>query len=781
MNSSRLAFSAAALLAGTSLFAAERSADGLPLAEATVVYEDALPTDKVKRLWGDPAVAWLTNVLTKVTGRAVPAIPESQAPAGLKNAIYLGDTRAARAAGVDSSKLLNAEFRLKVAGDRAYLVGRTGMAASYAMTEFVLRFTDYRFLTMDGAGDPYTVDPAAKATALDVVRRPRIYDLDLYYRCSRYADFAALRGVWCRLIRAVSRSDELDASWRVSHQVRHCHSQFDYCPPETYFKDHPEYYSLGADGLRHGVPNRNSQLCFTNPDVYRIVYGTLERIVAKDRAERPTDYPCIYDFTQMDSCGRMCQCPDCLALVRKYDRKGGYRDGGDAGLQLQFVNRLARQIREKYPDVRIRTFAYVSTEEVPRDIVPEDNVIIWLCDLYSRCDHTRPLTHPFNADRRRIFEDWHKLTRNIQVWDYSLYGGPWEGDYPEVFPDATAADIRFFKSLGVDSVFFEHEYDGQPFWELNVYVMANLAFGPDRDVDELVDEWCRVYGRAAKPMRKAIDFLRTVIAEQAPSDANAWHNRVLPWRTAANWEAFFALVRSAYDLADTAPGRQRVAAVLASTCKNLAKLYKARPDKTARAAEVKRDYLRFAREALERYPIKKNDYRRDLQAAENFMGLLDLEFRDLPEALKGVARDRLTFYDHRQITYLPKSQATRVADASSEAGTALKLAAPVGDRTKGFVRRLDGLAFKPVVGQVKVPDDGRYHWYRLSEVILPRMCNLYFAGITFPLKDAYVESDGLDVNPNRCELWLSVKLDGDEKSPSDAKGLFVDRLILRRF
>ena len=51
-----------------------------------------------------------------------------------------------------------------------------------------------------------------------------------------------------------------------------CHTFFRYIPPEGrngYFKDHPEFFSLGKDGKREP-----RQLCFSNPELRR----TLTRI-----------------------------------------------------------------------------------------------------------------------------------------------------------------------------------------------------------------------------------------------------------------------------------------------------------------------------------------------------------------------------------------------------------------------------------------------------------------------------------------------------------------------
>ena len=78
------------------------------------------------------------------------------------------------------------------------------------------------------------------------------------------------------------------------------------------------------------------------------------------------------------------------------------------------MNRLARKIRVKHPDVLVRTFAYAATEALPAGLSPEDNVIVWVCD-FVKTDSRYPLRHPVNALREEYVTGWAKAAKRLKM------------------------------------------------------------------------------------------------------------------------------------------------------------------------------------------------------------------------------------------------------------------------------------------------------------------------------------------------------------------------------
>ena len=715
----------------------------------------------------------LTNAIFRTTGRMAPVFEEGAEPADAVAAIYIGPAAAARAAGIDGEGLRNGDWRVKCVRGRAFLYGKTAFSATRAVFDFMEKTCDYHVLTVEG-DDVFTFNPGLAAEVCDRTTRPAIYGRCIYHGMYDGKKYPTTKKLWERYGRALGMDvpHTIEGSYRVSSQVRNCHSTFRYLPPEKWFAEHPEYYSMGPDGKRRGIENAGSQLCYTNPDTYRLVLESLERFVAADRAAHQVDPPLVYDFTQGDNSDFLCLCPECRKVIAKYDRKeGGHKDGGDAGLQLEFVNRLARDIRKKYPDVQVRTFAYVSSERAPKPgtITVEPNVRIWWCDVYSHSDHSIPLRTPghYNELQVRELEEWRQLTDNIEVWDYMLSAGA----MPEVAPDAIKADAAFFAELGVQKLFMETEFRGQPLYDLNCYLMSKLYVDPSLDVDGLIKTYCRSYGPAAGIMYKSIQYLRRKIVSNPAPTASDWHSRVLPWlEDPTPLRKFATGVQIAYDALPPGPAKARVARTLASTWRRLVITYKKDPSAAAEFADAQEKYRKYAKETARTALMEPTARAKAEAAVDEMLELLVLKFKDLPDELKSVPDSDIVCVDYHA-TY-PSGCAD---DPVSERGRAvaakdykkMPVACGVYDR-----QSKDSVSFK-----IKAEDlrPGAYSWVKLGKCHLGRDSIFWFPGSwrsSFLLKDFHVLADGMDVDPNWYELWASAR---------EAEGKFlIDRLVFRR-
>ncbi len=736
-------------------------------------------------IWGYSAAKDLSKALSLVAGHDVGLFPERKMPANQAGVlIYVGDTIAAKTERLDASRLMRGEFRIVTRPGRAYILANTGMGATYGVAEFLQRYADYWFCLVSG-DDPYEVAPDREVPVVDFSAKHAMYMRNFNMWGRRYPKTCATVGAdFTRRLRCRTCFPELEPELSVSRRSSPRssypnHTFFAYCPPEKYAKDHPEYFSMGPDGRRCFRANGGGQLCMTHPGAFETVWSSLRSFIEADRAEFGAEAPRIYDFSQMDNTDFICLCPECRKVIAKYDRKGGHKDGGDAGLVLEFVNRLARRAAAEFPGVVIRTFAYVSTDVPPKPPFRiEPNVMIWYCDLYSKCDDMLPLTHPFNSRSLGLLGEWSSITKNIEVWDYYLSRGIW------VAADAMAADARVFRDLGISRIGPEWSFNRQPFQELNMFVLSQLYFDPGADVDMLVSKWCRVYGRGAAKMKKAIDYLRVLILDNPPKDFAGWHNGVWPWRSAENMERFCALMKKAY--AEEAEGgkfRARMAAPLADASKWLMHHYKAAPGCEADYRRMRGEYRKYALEDLSFAYVEKSEAERDRRDVDKTLALMDLEFHDLPPELAGVPRSELHFVDWRNM-YVPPARSETVTNGVPEkGGVAYRWNPPEPKKPPFNCSMLDEDLQTNHWHPFTPPADGKWHWIKIATDRLGRggWVGLPYVGdntISFRIQHLYVECDGLDRDPNWYEMWISCKYGGDVADPE--KGLFVDRLILRR-
>lgn len=754
--------------------------------EAMVVVNETTAKTQQGKRWYGIALDGLTNALAKVTG-VVPAVyGEGDEPHDVP-AIYLGESRAARAAGITGAGLRNGDWRVKTAPGKAFLFGKTGMASVYAVTEFVERYCGYLFLSPAGH-DPYVRKPSLAIPVGDVTVRPPIYVRRILTGTMKPNKYPTLAGKWYEweARRRGNYTDEIEPQYMYAPSGGWCHSIFNYLPPEKHFKDHPEWFSMGFDGKRRAVRDSSSQICYTNPEARQKVLEHLLEIIADDRAKNPTGYPGVYDLTQMDNTSFMCLCPECKKVIAKYNRKeGGHAEGGDAGLQLEFVNDLARKVRTVYPDVMLRVFAYVSTECPPKPgtIAVESNVVIFWCDLYSTCDHTLPLDTPghYNTAHADILGEWLSLTKNVQVWDYMLG----TDDYPEVAVDAIAADARFFAKRGLPYVFMETDYRRQPFFLLDCFVMSEHYLHPNADIDKTVRRFCRLYGKGARGMEKAIAFLRRQTKEHPADTPMSWHSRMMPWKNNRNMVEFARFCAQAHDCETNPVRRAFMAEPIAAAEKARLKLLRNSPGRDL--MDAGKAYRRWKCEALAYSLVEPRDLQQALASVDEEVEALTLKFDDVPAELAAVPESELVYID-----YLSAPVWRRCPDPVSSRGHAMVRAKKDKDFEKGYPVSCGLYDFyeKETIGNYQLtveqlPPDGKYHWVRIGRMRLGRITSFWFPwswSALATLSDYYIAADGAERDPNRYDMWVSMRVAGPRFVPgsTDENAIFLDRILLRR-
>lgn len=767
------------------------SEEAFRLADVVIAYEPGTALTPKGTNWLQSAVRDLQTAIEKTTGRRPAAYEEAKLPADVAGpVIYLGDTAAARAAGVADETLRRGDWRIRTEAGRAYLYARSGMGASYASSDFVERHCGLLYLTPEG-DDPFVRDPSRTVSVADATVRPAFYSGIVYPRVTQ--------GDYLRH-RRFAMTDEIEGEYRVSRQVRRpdgtpseCHSSYCYLPPEKHFKDHPEWYSV-VQGRRSAVPV--GQICMSNPEARAKCLEALLGFIAADRREFSKDPPKIYDFGQQDNIAYMCECPACRAICAKYNREpGGWAEGGDAGLQLEFVNWIAERVAKVYPDVWIRVFAYWSTEVPPKPdtIRPAPNVMIWWCDLFGHSDHTRPITDAdFNIRQANVIDEWCRIARRVQVWDYMLYGGKLVEDFPEWSPDAIFADAKFFRSRGLDFIFMETEaceLFPQPFHGLNNYLLSTAYRDPDANLATCVKNYCRVYGKGLVPMARALASLRNDMAAGPCRKVSDWPHRNLPWRSRATMERFRDLVKVAYD-AETAgtSARTRVARVLASVSRELFAIYRREGAAEERTAAAKA-YAAYAREYAKGAPLPEGDRQKLVKKLEDAIAVLDLRFRNLPDELKDVPADELRCADYHFCGNYLEARIRPDDESETGFGFVWKRGKPSAEHPKppipcGVYDNVFKSAQNFQITAEMAGTSEKYHWIRLGRCYVGPNGLFWMPGdwtLGFRLGDFYRNPEGLAVNPNWYDLYISLKVTGPAYVPGSTKenGLWVDRIVLR--
>lgn len=256
--------------------------------------------------------------------------------------------------------------------------------------------------------------------------------------------------------------------------------------PDEYFETNPEYFSE-VNGRRI---KDHTQLCLSNPDVYRIA---LEKIRRELREHPEVSF---VNVSHMDYDEAWCTCPACRAVDAE--------EGGPVGSELRFINRLADGIAEEFPAAMIHMDAYQYTRHPPLKEKARPNVIVQYSTIEG--DLSFPFRigkHPRNEEIRKYLTKWAAVTQKLMVWDFTTSFN----DYPVALPMVYSIpdNIRYYRDLGVRYLISQGSYQG---WhgenaELKTYLMAKLMWNPDLDEGKVIDEFFSgYYGKASPYIRE---------------------------------------------------------------------------------------------------------------------------------------------------------------------------------------------------------------------------------------------------------------------------------------
>ena len=242
------------------------------------------------------------------------------------------------------------------------------------------------------------------------------------------------------------------------------HTFDDLIPPEKYFNEHPEYFSLN-----NGVRSSKTQLCLSNPNVLDLVILHLKELISKNPLANH------WSISQNDTYGP-CECSGCENIDNQYG-------GVPSGSIIHFVN----QVAERFPNKVISTLAYQYSRKAPEGIKPAENVNIVLCTI--ELNRSRPIrTDPSSRGFVNDISNWKKLTNNILIWDYIVQFRNYLDPFPNLH--VLQPNIQFFSDSGVQMMFEQGSNRSlSEFHELRSYIMAKLLWNPAVDVDAIMNDF----------------------------------------------------------------------------------------------------------------------------------------------------------------------------------------------------------------------------------------------------------------------------------------------------
>ena len=417
----------------------------------------------------------LQRFLHLSTGALLPVTTDEYPVA--EREIVLGNGRRLRwlGVGVDIDDPESDGFVIRTHGNHLIIAGNTPVGTRNGVFTFLEDHVGCRWYSSEVSQVPK--HRTLRIGPIDDTQIPALAWREVYYSDAMDPDFARrnkLNGNGS-VIKDGKMVRERHHGWGLW-----CHTFFALCHPDQYFENHPEYFSL-VDGKRV----LDKQLCLTNPGLLELAKNDLRRRMA----EKPDAL--YWSVSQNDWHGN-CECPNCIALDE--------REGTPMGSLLAFVNDIARE----FPDKMISPLAYQYSRRPPKNIRPEKNVAILLCNIES--NRSRPLkTDPDGASFREDVESWSAICDHLMVYDYVIQFSNLIGPFPNL--RVLQPNIQYFADHNAIGIFEQGNRErGGEFAELRAYLLSRLLWNPDCDVEAVIDDFLEgYYGPAAPWIREYID------------------------------------------------------------------------------------------------------------------------------------------------------------------------------------------------------------------------------------------------------------------------------------
>ena len=414
------------------------------------------------------AAKMLQTAFKEGMGANIAIVPESKANAGVKR-IYIGDTKAARAIGIDAAAHSSFGFTIAEKDGNVYIAGIDK-----------LRFQDsskYRDWSNYILG---TVNGCVKFAEKYLNTRflyPGTNGID-YAKLAKVEIPAGLREVCSPKMIFTTRSREMFYSYSNNgygfgaFKSYGGHSYYDAVPAKIYGTTHPQYFAFRG-GKRNADGNH---LCISNPEVQNLIYQEMVKW-AKNGA-------LAIQLAQTDGY-QPCECAGCKA----------YGNTDDHGEKLWILHReLAERFYKEYPGHFAHIICYGPTSKPPKSFKKfPPNVIIELCNYTTE-----------------TFKRWSEYEVKGGFTAY-IYNWGWYnrvGFLPKRTPQFCAEQVRLFIKNNVRGVYRCGFGENFGLEGPSYYVYGQMFNDITQNEDKLVDDFLRrAFHESYVPMKTFYDTL----------------------------------------------------------------------------------------------------------------------------------------------------------------------------------------------------------------------------------------------------------------------------------
>ncbi|WP_438480466.1 DUF4838 domain-containing protein [Oleiharenicola lentus] len=477
----------------------------------------------------------------KATGVKLAVVKENAVPTDAAAFIYVGDTKAARPAGIAVEQLAPETFRLLTAKNALIIAGHDGAGDPLDNnTSAGTLFGVYEWLERDlgvrwaWPGELGTFVPKTKTltiSAFDETTAPRFLQRNvrpgLAFESAHPAlgfTPAAAKG-YAEAQTIFLRRNRMGRSYPLSYR----HAFTDWW--EKYGATHPEWFQLVNGRRGPTTPKARFSMCVSNPGLHqKIVDLWLEQGGATVKGR-----PNLINIVENDFLGS-CECEECRAwdgAQQPPDRDKFYAPNFKVYGARYMSNRYARfsaavlaLAKPHNANVTVVSYSYFNYFQAPNEDIPLGaNAWVGYCPSAG--------WYPRGTEENQWYQDqwlgWEKTgARQFVRTNYFLDGY----SMPFIFARQFAQDFQFQAKHGMFGTDFD-SLTGQ--WSTqgpSLYLLMRLHTRPTANVDDLLNEYYSVFGPATTQVKAYFDYWENYTMGNRERINAIFEDRVaIRWRT----------------------------------------------------------------------------------------------------------------------------------------------------------------------------------------------------------------------------------------------------------
>jgi hypothetical protein len=424
----------------------------------------------------------LSDYLQKIADRKL-KVEDHSTPADSRYTIAVGDNGYTQELTAALKDMDRDGFIIRSATDKLLIRGVNGRSTGYAVNYFLQTYCGVRWY-LPLPGELGTVVPRQEEIPLTIFtdkQEPSFVSRE--FGGGKEWIFRNLGG----------------RRWHVQHNFH-----WQVMPIETYYEDHPEYYAL-INGRREVYPGW-FQPCMSNPDVVQLCVDYAIKYFKKN----PEAYVVPMGLNDGEA---YCQCQNCLDVAASMTDR-----------IYIFYDRIARGLQEHHPGKKVGVLVYAGGQELPS---PEVRQRVDFGNLagglpWDRTDWFMPQAR---AADQELIGAWSKRLDSFFFWDWFT----WDSDgVPTMNIRVIDTLVKYAKSLGNCTGMYNQTARNKTARLMHgphMWVFAQLMWNADRDVEELLDDFCTgMFGAGGHWMKKYYNRIQEVWWRQSSSEVDLWKN-----------------------------------------------------------------------------------------------------------------------------------------------------------------------------------------------------------------------------------------------------------------